>query len=99
MIVVFTFEADTDVERIGDHISRDNPTRAISFVKEIRECCERLGDMPEAYPYVPRYEHLGVRRRVFGDYLIFYRVRPTRVEIIHILHGAMDYERILFPER
>jgi toxin ParE1/3/4 len=46
---------------------------------------------------VPRYEALGVRRRGHGRYLIFYRVDPNAVVIVHVLHGAQDYEEILFP--
>jgi plasmid stabilization system protein ParE len=45
---------------------------------------------------VPRHEHLGIRRRPFGNYLIFYRVGA--IEVVHVLHGARDYERLLFPE-
>jgi len=47
---------------------------------------------------VPRYEHTGIRRSLFGNYLIFYRVGDDRIEVIHILHGARDYEPLLFPE-
>ena len=54
--------------------------------------------MPEALPLVPLYETTGIRRRVYGNYLIFYRVGPKTIDVIHILHGAMDYERLLFPE-
>jgi toxin ParE1/3/4 len=54
--------------------------------------------MPRAYPLVPRYEHLGVRRRSYRDYLIFYRIAGGRIEVLHVLHGARDYEPILFPE-
>jgi plasmid stabilization system protein ParE len=36
---------------------------------------------------------------VFGAYLIFYRVEADRVSIIHILHGARDYEALLFPDQ
>ena len=52
--------------------------------------------MPQAFPLVPRFEHTGIRRRVHGNYLIFYRIGPDAVDIIHIMHGAMDYERLLF---
>jgi plasmid stabilization system protein ParE len=31
-------------------------------------------------------------------YLIFYRVSDEGVEILHVLHGARDYEAILFPD-
>jgi toxin ParE1/3/4 len=47
---------------------------------------------------VPRHENSGVRRVPHGDYLIFYRVTTDIVEILHILNGARDYERILFPD-
>lgn len=40
----------------------------------------------------------GVRRRPHGNYLIFYRVTPESVEVLHILHGARDYEAVLFPD-
>jgi plasmid stabilization system protein ParE len=42
-------------------------------------------------------ESHGVRRRPVGDYLIFYRVAADRVEVVHVLHGARDYEALLFP--
>jgi plasmid stabilization system protein ParE len=35
---------------------------------------------------------------VHADYLIFYRVGAELVEVIHILHGAQDYEALLFPK-
>jgi toxin ParE1/3/4 len=50
------------------------------------------------YPLVSRYEHLGIRRRPFGNYLIFYRVGAEAIEVVHVLHGARDYEALLFPE-
>lgn len=54
--------------------------------------------MPQAFPLPPNHESAGVRRRVHGNYLIFYRVTQQAVEILRVLHGAMDYERLMFPE-
>ena len=54
--------------------------------------------MPHRFQLVPRYEKDGARRRVFGNYVIFYRVSDETIEILHILHGAMDNEVILFPK-
>jgi toxin ParE1/3/4 len=98
MIVVITEAAEADLEAIGDWIAADNPARALTFVLELRDRCLALADMPRAYPLVPRYEHLGVRRRSHRDYLIFYRIAGERIEVLHVLHGARDYEPILFPE-
>jgi plasmid stabilization system protein ParE len=98
MIIVVADEAAADLEAIGDHIAEESPRRAVAFVRELREACEGLGELPERFPLVPRYEHAGIRRRVHGNYLIFYRIGTESVEVIHVLHGAMDYEPLLFPE-
>ncbi len=97
MIVHLSAEAEYDLEAIGDYIARDNPARAISFLQDMRAKCLDLAQMPERFPLVARYQAAGVRRRVHGDYLIFYRVERDRVVILHILHGARDYGAILFP--
>jgi toxin ParE1/3/4 len=97
MIVELTAAAQADLEAIGDYIAHDNPIRALSFVRELFRNCTELADMSEAWPIVPRYESHGVRRRVHGRYLIFFRVEADRIVVLHVLNGAMDIEAILFP--
>ena len=98
MKVDITSAAEADLEAIADYIARDNPMRALSFVRELYERCLDIAEMPAAWPIVPRYEHHGIRRRVHGRYLIFYRVSADCIIILHVLNGAMDVEAILFPE-
>ncbi len=98
MIVVVTAEAEADLEQIAAYVAEQSPRSALTLVRELRERCESLLDAPRGYPLVPRYEHLGIRRRPFGRFLIFYRVSQDAIEVIHILHGARDYESLLFPE-
>lgn len=98
MTVVLTISALEDLERIGDYIAASNPVRAYEFIRELREKAQEIGQTPRAFSLVPRYEALGVRRRVYRDYLIFYRIEEDRIVILHILHGAQDYGSILFPE-
>lgn len=97
MIVRLTQEAEDDLEAIGDRIAADDPRRAASFVAELRHDCEGLDPYPERFPLVPRYEAHGIRRRVHGKYLLFYRMAEEEVVVLHVLHGAMDYESLLFP--
>lgn len=98
MIVVVTAEAETDLENIASYVAEQSPRSALTLIRGLREKCESLADAPRAYPLVPRYEHAGIRRRPFGSYLIFYRVSDDAIEVIHVLHGARDYESLLFPE-
>jgi addiction module RelE/StbE family toxin len=96
MSVIFAPAAIDDLATIGHHIRTDNPQRAITFVNELIDHCHTLADMPRRYPLVPRYEHWNIRRCVHGHYLIFYRIHTDTVEIVHVLHGATDYESLLF---
>lgn len=98
MILEFSGEAESDLEQIADYIAQDNPRRALSFIRELRSKCEDLVDNPDGFALVPRYEHHGIRRRVHGNYLIFYRVESAKVVIVHVLHGATDYSAILFGD-
>jgi toxin ParE1/3/4 len=99
VIVVVTAEAESDLEQIASYIAEQSVEIALKFVQGLRDKCDSLADAPRGYPLVPRYEHLGIRRRPFGNYLIFYRVGPDAIEVMHILHGARDYEPLLFPEQ
>lgn len=69
--------------------------RALDVVRELRAKSKQLANMPLAFPLVPRFERFGIRRRVVGSYLIFYRIEQDVVTIINILHGARDYESLL----
>jgi toxin ParE1/3/4 len=98
VLVIFTAQAEADLENIADHIAVDSPRRALSFISELRSVVMNLATFPNAYPIVPRYERHGVRRKTYGEYLIFYVAEPNQLSILHILHGAQDYEAILFPD-
>ena len=45
----FTPQAEMDLEEIGDYIALDNPQRAVSFIREIRQHCYRIAIGPTQY--------------------------------------------------
>jgi plasmid stabilization system protein ParE len=96
--VVFSRNAIDDLEEIGDWIARDSPDRAVSFVLELMKACRAIGRTPRSYRLVDRTRDPTLRRRVFGNYLIFYDVSSVAVEILHVLHDARDYEPLIFPD-
>lgn len=98
MKVFITEAAKNDLIEIREFIRPHNPKRAAEFVEELLSRCESLGDMARVFPLVPRYEHHGIRRYPYRDYLIFYRINEDFLEIIHILNGARDYESLLFND-
>jgi addiction module RelE/StbE family toxin len=96
--VVLSDQAKRDLQEIGDYIACDNPARARAFVRDLREKARQLGEAPRAFPLVPRHEHLGIRRKTFRHYVIFYVLDERRVVIIRIMHGARDTTVLLLPE-
>ena len=98
MKVSFTEPAEADLEEIGDWIASHNPQRAYTFVRELRRVSLDIGRRPTAYAFVEHRRSNGIRRKIHGNYLIFYRIWHDGVEILHILHGARDYARILFDD-
>ena len=89
MRCVFSPLAERDLEEIGDHIARDNPRRAVTFIKDIRKRCAAIAVNPAAASV--RAELGPVIRMVpLGRYLTFYTVESEIVRIERILHGARD---------
>ena len=95
MEVHLTAEAERDLTEIALFIARDNIQRAMDLVQLLRTACLDLAEFPDRFPLVPRYARRGIRHRVCGNYLIFYRREQRRVAILHILHGARDYLDLL----
>jgi plasmid stabilization system protein ParE len=96
--VVLSAAAEADLEEIGDWIAQDNPRRASSFIYELRQCCSGLAEHPLRFELVGRFASRGIRRRVHGNYLIFYLPDETEITVLRVLHGARDFEPLLFPE-
>jgi plasmid stabilization system protein ParE len=46
MNVVITDPAADDLEVIGNWIAKDNPARALTFIRELRVACDALADAP-----------------------------------------------------
>ncbi len=95
MKVVVSRAAERDLDGIEAEIARFSPRRARTYLDELLDACERIGTAPLGYPLVPRHEAAGYRRSLYGNYVLIFRLIDDRVEIIRVLHGARDLERIL----
>jgi toxin ParE1/3/4 len=84
--VKFSDDALADLESIGDEIAQHNPVRAATYLEEMIDAIETLGEQPERCPLMPQFG-INVRRFLFGEYGIYYRVQDTRVQVSRILHG------------
>lgn len=95
MKLAFTPRARLDLQEIGDYIARDSQAQAPRFVDAIERRCKSLLTASERYPLVPRHEARQIRQALHGSYLIFYRIRADRVEVLRVLHGARDIDSLI----
>ena len=93
----FSNEAKADLLRIGEYIADTDPSSALRLVRELRARCASLAGAPLAHPVVQRFKHLGIRKRVAGNYLLYYRAEGSDLTIVRTIHGAQYYDRLLDP--
>jgi len=91
--LTFSPRAGLDLEEIGDYIARDNPIRAISFLRELERQCQRIAKRPAAFP-VRDDLAAGIRMAVHGKYLIFFRVMDKTVRVERVIHGARNLRNV-----
>lgn len=95
MDVYLTAGARAGLTEIQRFIARGNPQRAVSFIGEILDACAALGSHPRAWPVIGRYVTAGVRKRSWRGYLILFRLRGQRIEVLHIVHASRSLDALL----
>jgi toxin ParE1/3/4 len=81
--------AALDLEAIGDYIALDNPERAVSFIRELRQQCRRVARLPASFPARDDLA-VGIRMSTHGKYLILFRIVENAVRIERVIHGARN---------
>jgi toxin ParE1/3/4 len=89
-----TPRAEADITTIALYIAEDNPAAAVRWYEDMLRHCRNLGEAPE----------LGVARpdvrpdlRTFpaGSYMILYRMIAEGAEIVRVVHGARQWQKLL----
>ena len=82
MQCVFSPLAEHDLEEVGDYIARDNPSRAVSFIRELRERCLKIAAAPTGAPL--RHElGEGIRQAQNSDTQTFAHLKALCPGILH----------------
>ena len=85
--VVWTLRALSDLEAIGDYISRDSASAAERWVAMLTKTAEGSGTAPWAGRRVPELSRDDVHEFLLRSYRIVYRVNLDRVEILTVFEG------------
>jgi len=88
--VLWTPSAERDLLHITDYIAAHNVSAARQLSQEIRQAVLPLSNFP--YLYRESEKMPGCREIVVHhNYLVFYRVTDTLVEVIGVVHGKRQF--------
>jgi toxin ParE1/3/4 len=93
MRVVFTKSARLDLISIGDWLATKDPDFAEAYVAKLSGAALKLGEMPGKGVSRPQWG-ADVRVWFVDRYVIAYRVKGDVVEIVRIVHGARELDRL-----
>ena len=94
-------DAREDLLEIKEYISDVllNPQAANRILSEIAKRIDSLADSPEVGPRIS--SRFGIetdfRYLVVSNYLVFYRITHSSINILRVLDGRQNYLRKLFP--
>lgn len=94
-IVKLSPAALRDLDEIADYIAKDNYPRALTFTDELYDACAGLSTNPMAHP---DRSDLGpdLRQKIYGNYLIIFRIGLKAIRVERIVHGARDLKNLSF---
>ncbi len=83
-----------DLEAIADYIAQDNPSRAVSFIREIRIKIHSVARRPELYRLRPEIGE-DARIAVVGHYVLLFKVVGKVVRFERVVFGGRDLPGLL----
>jgi toxin ParE1/3/4 len=90
MKVVWSRRAPRHLTHVRDHIGKHDPKAAEGIARRILESVERLA----AHPHIGRFGRIvGTRELVVSGapYVVPYRIRAERLELIAVFHGRQKW--------
>jgi toxin ParE1/3/4 len=91
---IYSPEAEHDLGTIVEYIAQDNLLAAMAWLNQTRTTCELLAVQPGIGQRVKTKRFADARRHVVGNYLLYYRPIPNGVEILMVVHGARDQDKL-----
>jgi len=90
MKVVWTEEAQAHLDGIHRYIERDAPFYAKQVVDKLTRRSEQLIAHPRSGRIVPKYDNPELRELIVFPYRLVYRLKPDRIDVIAVFHGAQQ---------
>jgi len=86
MKVHWTDGAKSRLKLIEEHIARDAPYVASQTIRRLILRSRQIGELPYSGRKVPEYDHTEIREVLERPYRVIYRIRPSQVDILTVMH-------------
>lgn len=93
MRVHWTETAEAHLDAIHAYIARGSATYALYTIDKITRRSEQIGEFPLSGRKVPEYDADRIREVFSGPFRIIYHIKPDQIDVIAVIHGAMDVLR------
>ena len=93
MKVHWTETADGHLDAIYAYIAQDSTTYALRTIDRITRKSQQIGMFPLSGRRVPEYDMDQTREVFIGAYRIIYHIKSDQIDVIAVIHGAMEMLR------
>jgi plasmid stabilization system protein ParE len=90
MRVHWTKTAEAHLDSIYAYIAQDSKTYALRTVDRITRRSQQIGVFPLSGRRVPEYDLDQIREVFSGPYRIIYHIKAEQIDVIAVIHGAMN---------
>ena len=90
MNVHWTKNAEHQLDAIFEYISQNSPEYARIVVDKITRRSQQISVFPLSGRTVPEFETEQIREVVEGSYRIIYYIKPDQIDVLAVIHGAMN---------
>ena len=90
MKVHWTETAQAHLHAIHAYIAQDSPHFAKRTVDQLTRRSQQIAKFPFSVRRVPEYDIDPIREVIEGSYRIIYYVKSDQIDVLAVIHGAMD---------
>jgi plasmid stabilization system protein ParE len=83
--------AAAELQEITDYLEPQSSGAARKFVRSVNDAVKTIQTFPEARTSLPEYAGKNVREKLAGAYRLVYRVHPSRISIVALIHSARNF--------
>ncbi len=90
MKVHWTDTAEGHLDALYAYIAQDSPEYARRMVDRLTRRTQQIAGFPLSGRRVPEYDIDQIREVIEGTYRIIYYIKANQIDVLAVIHGAMD---------